>query len=230
MVTLRRLFIFTMAALIAAAAGAQSRPGMSVEQSYLQETVQIMIINQTARSPSREQKLLSLALIEDMITGGSKNDEIRQTLDFLVREGRASIATENGRVVNNFPDIRWQAAKYLGQFGTEEARRTLLDICQFENEPTVLYETIKSLGDIGIDNNNDAVVTISQAFSRFDRLNPNDSMAYAVIYAFENIARKNGGVYSREAVETLLRISDGNYITPVRDWARDLITGQRRTN
>jgi HEAT repeat protein len=228
MFTFKRLSIFLLAAVVSVSTVAAQRSSeMTVEESYLQESIELMIIRETARSNTREQKFIALEYIGDAIDRGSKSDDIRQTLEFLSREGRRTIAMENGRVVNNFPDVRRQSAKYLGQLGTEEARKSLLDICQFENEPMVLQEAIKSLGDIGSNDNNETVVIIAWAFSKFDNLNPDNLMAIATIDAFEKIARENNGISSPEAIRTLSRIADGNYISPVKDRARQLIADLR---
>jgi HEAT repeat protein len=231
MFSIKRFSILLLTAVIAvSAAFAQNNQEMTIEESYLQRSIELMIIRETARASTREQKFIALNYIGDAIDRGSKDDEIRQTLEFLSREGRRNIATENGRIVNNFPDVRRQSAKYLGQLGTEEARKSLLDICQFENEPMVLQEAIKSLGDIGNNDSNETVVIISWAFSKFDNLNPDNLMAIATIDAFENIARKNNGISSPEAVRTLARITEGYYITPVKDRARQLLADLRAYN
>jgi len=206
---------------------AQSSNEMSVEESYMRETIELMIIRETARASTREQKEIALHYIGDAIDRGNKSDDIRQTLEFLSREGRRSVAMESGRVVNNFPDIRRQSAKYLGQLGTEEARQTLLQICQYENEPMVLQEAIKSLGDIGVVDGNDTFIFVSWIFNRFDTLNPDNIMAIATIDAFEKIARRNNGINSPEAINTLRRITEGNYITPVKERATQLLSDLR---
>jgi hypothetical protein len=239
---LRRIFMFLLkrfsvlvltavAAVLAAvpAVSAQTNSGkeMTVEESYLQESIELMIIRETARAESREQKLIALDYIRDAIGRGSKNDEIRQTLEFLSREGRRTVSRENGRITNNFPDVRRQAAKYLGQMGTEEAQRSLMEITQFENEPMVLQEAIKSLGDIGLNNNNETVTHIAWIVRKFDNLNPDNLMAIATIDAFEKIADKNDGLNSQEAIQILVRISEGNYVTPVRERARQLLADLR---
>jgi len=223
----RFLVLLTVSVIMISNVPAQVHHDMTVEQSYLQESIELMIIRETARASSREQKFIALEYISDAITRGNKSDDIRLTLDFLSREGRRSVAMENGRIVNNFPDVRRQSARYLGQLGTEEARRSLLDICQFENEPMVLQEAIKSLGDIGSNENNETVVIISWAFSKFDNLNPDNLMAMATIDAFEKIASRNNGINSPEAIRTLARISEGHYITPVKDRARSLLAELR---
>jgi HEAT repeat protein len=228
MLAFKRFSIFLLAAVVSVSTvAAQRNSDMTVEESYLQESIELMIIRETARSNTREQKFIALEYIGDALDRGNRSDDIRQTLDYLSREGRRSVARENGRVMNNFPDVRRQSAKYLGQLGTEEARKTLLDICQFENEPMVLQEAIKSLGDIGNNDNNETVVIIAWAFSRFDNLNPDNLMAIATIDAFEKIARENNGINSVDAIRTLSRISEGHYITPVKERARQLISDLR---
>ena len=228
MVLSKRFFISAVMVIFAVVAvSAQTEKEMTVEQSYLQESIEMMIIRETARADTREAKFIALEYIADAIDRGSTNDDIRQTLEFLSREGRRTVARENGRVTNNFPDVRRQSAKYLGQLGTEEAKNALLDITQFENEPMVIQEAIKSLGDIGINDNNETIANIAWVVRKFDNTNPDNLMAIATIDAFEKIARKNGGINSPEAIQTLIRISEGQYIKPVQERARQLLAELR---
>jgi len=231
MFSLKKLSVILLAAVFAvstAAAQNNSQKEMTVEESYLQESIEMMIIRETARADTREQKLIALEYIAESIGKGSTNDEIRQTLEFLTREGRMTVARENNRITNNFPDVRRQAAKYLGQLGTEEAKTALLGICQYENEPMVLQEAIKSLGDIGINDNNEVITHIAWAISKFDTRKPDNLMALATIDAFEKIHRKNGGLNSPEAIQTLIRIAENQvYVTGVRERARQLLAELR---
>ena len=228
MFSLKRLFVLLITAVFAVSAlPAQNSGEMSIEQSYMQRAIEVMIIRESARASSREQKLISLQYIGEAIDRGNDDDEIRQTLVYLSREGRRSVARENGRVMNNFPDVRRQAARYLGLVGTEEARDALLEICQFENEPMVLQEAIKSLGDIGLNDDNETIANIAFVMRRFDNLNPDNLMAIATIDAFDKIARKNGGINSPEAIQILIRIAEGHYIKPVQERARQLIAELR---
>jgi hypothetical protein len=221
------LIIVAAVAVFAAAAQNPPQNELTVEQSYLQESIELMIIRETARASTREQKFIALEYIGDAINRGNNSDDIRQTLEYLSREGRRIQARENGRLTNNFPDVRRQAAKYLGQLGTEEARQSLIEICQFENEPMVLQEAIKSLGDIGTNDNNETVANIAWVVTRFDNLNPDNLMAIATIDAFERIARQNNGLNSPEAIRVLVRISEGHYIRPVQERARQLLAELR---
>jgi len=230
MFTIKRFSILIMTAVIITStvtAQSNAKKEMSVEESYLQESIEIMIIRETARAYTREQKLIALEYINDAIERGSTNDEIRQTLEFLSREGRMNMARENGRLMNNFPEVRRQSAKYLGKMGTEEARQSLLEICSFENEPMVLQEAIKSLGDIGTNEDNETVTHIAWIMSRFNATNPDNLMALATIDAFEKIARKNNGINTPEAARTLNLIAEGQYVTPVKERARQLLAELR---
>jgi len=231
MYSLRRpaiLFVAVVifAATVSAQTGSQRRE-MTVEESYLMESIEIMIIRETARSHSREQKMRSLDYIGEALDRGNKSDEIRQTLEELSMEGRRTVARERGRIVNNFPEVRRQAVRYLGQVGTEEARRSLILVLQSENEPMVLQEAIKSLGNIGTNVNNETVANICWIMDRNINLNPDNVMALETINALEKIARKNGGLNSPEAIQTLLRISEGLFINPVKNLARQLLADMR---
>ena len=227
------LFLVLFAALTVTIA-AQTRPGvtpgnqdMTVEQSYLQESVELMIIREQSRAESRDMKMVALEYISEAINRGNTNDEIRQALEFLSLEGLVNVTRENGRVVNNFPDVRLRAATYLGQLGTPEAKNTLIKMVAVDNEPMVLTEAIKSLGIIGINDNDETVNAISWTVNRFNNLNPDNLLALSAIEAFERLAASSGGIKDPAAVQTLIRIAEGSYIRPVQDRAREALSNMR---
>jgi hypothetical protein len=207
--------------------GASDRE-MSVEESYLQESVELMVIRETIRSDSRDQKLVALEYIGEAIDRGNTGEDLRQALEYLSMEGVMSKARENGRLVNNFPDVRRQAAKYLGDLGTPEAKNTLLRICVADPEPMVLQEAIKSLGSIGLNDNDETVSTIAWIVTRFDVLNPDNLLALSAIDAFEKIAEKNSGIKDPNVVRVLIRISEGPYIKPVQERAKQALMSLRK--
>jgi len=236
MLNFRRFFILAavILALPVLAAG-QTRPGvtlgnqeMSVEQSYLQESVELMIIREQSRTDSRDMKLVALEYIGDAINRGNRSDEIRASLEYLSLEGVVNIARENGRVVNNFPDVRKQAAFYLGQLGTPEAKDTLLKMVNGDNEPMVITEAIRSLGTIGLNDSEEVSKTISWTVNRFHGLNPDNFLALSALDAFEKLAAANNGIHDRNALETIIKIADGPYVRPVQDRARELLDELRQ--
>ncbi|MCL2066393.1 MAG: HEAT repeat domain-containing protein [Treponema sp.] len=228
MLTFKRFFILAVTALftVSAAMGQRSDREMSIEESYLQESIELMIIRETARSESMDQKLIALEYIAEAIDRGNTGTEIKQALEFLSIEGTVNQTRENGRLVNNFPTVRRQAAKYLGQLGTDEAKTALFRVCMAENEPMVLQEAVKSLGDIGLNENNETVRVIAWVVSRFDVHNPDNLLALSAVDAFDKLS-KSGGTMDPNAVQLLVRIADGNYVRPVQERARQVLMDMR---
>jgi HEAT repeat protein len=228
MTTIKRLFIMLVAALIAVVSAAGQE--MSVEESYLQESIELMVIRETSRSDSRDQKMVALQYINEAISRGNKGEDIRQALEYLSLEGIMNQARENGRVVNNYPDVRRQAARYLGELGTPEAKNTLVKVCLADNEPMVLQEAVKSIGDINtVDNDDSMVAAIAWVASRFDMLKPDNMLALSAIETLEKIAARNNGIKDPNAARLLITISENpSYIKPVQDRARQALTALRK--
>jgi hypothetical protein len=229
--TLKRFFVLLFVALfVVPAVTGQSASGseMSIEESYLQEAIELMIIRETARSDSRDQKLIALEHIENAIERGSTNDELRTTLEFLSLEGTQNRAMQSGRLVNNYPDIRRQAAKHLGSVGTKEAKEALLKICAVDNEPMVLQEAIKSLGTIGLNDNDDtvsAIVWVTNNFHNSDA--PDNILAIATIDALDRIAQKYNKIDSG-SIQLIAKIMEGPYALPVKERARQVLFNMRK--
>ncbi|MDR1419524.1 MAG: HEAT repeat domain-containing protein [Treponema sp.] len=203
---------------------------MSVEESYLQESVELMVIREASQAGSRDQKMVALNYIGEAIGRGNKGEEIRQALEYLSMEGVMNKARENNRIVNNFPDVRRQAAKYLGEVGTPEAKNTLIRIIAADTEPMVLQEAVKSLAKIGINDNDETLNAIAWTFTRFDVTNPDNLLALSTVDAILTLAEKNGGIKDPNAIRTLIKISDGPYIKPVQEKARYAMNELRKYN
>jgi hypothetical protein len=236
MLTFKRFLIIALVTLaLPVMVSAQTRPGtttdtseMSVEQSYLQESVELMIIREQSRTDNRDMKMVALEYINDAINRGNKSDDIRSALEYLSLEGVINIARENGRVVNNFPDVRVKAATALGKLGTPEAKDTLLKMVNRDNEPMVITEAIKSLGLIGMNNADEVTQTICWTVNRFNTLNPDNMLALSAIDAFDKIAVANNGIKDRNVLELLFKIANGFYIPAVKNRASELLEKLRQ--
>ena len=232
MLSFKRLAILVLMAVLSVSAFAQSNSSeeRSVEESYLQEAIEMMIIKEMSRGDSLDQKYVALEYIGDAIDRGNTGTEVRQALEFLSTEGTRTVAREGGRVVNNFPHVRRQAARYLGQINNEEAKDALIQILQSgEKETMVLMEAVKSLGEIGINKNGETVEQIAWIVSRVDNTNPDNLLALATVEAFEKIHKANGSI-SPNAIQLLMRISQGQYIKPVQERAKQAIANIRAGN
>jgi HEAT repeat protein len=225
MTIFKRSFTLLIAAFLAlpAVMGQSNDSETSIEESYLQEAIEMMIIRETSRSDSLDQKLLALEHIGSAIERGSTNEEIRVTLEYLSLEGTQNKARMSGRLVNNYPNVRRQAAKYLGDLGTKEAKTALLKICTSEDEKMVLQEAIKSLGTIGMNDNDDVVNTIVWIMNKDTNSdNPDNILAVAAIDTIEKLARQNKSA-DPNAIQVIARIMGGPYAVPVKQRARQAL-------
>ncbi|MDR2144158.1 MAG: HEAT repeat domain-containing protein [Treponema sp.] len=227
----RVIVILTLAAIPLFPLAAQNDE-MSVEESYLQESVENMIIREQSRADSREMKMIALTYIGDAIDRGNTSNEVRQALEYLGLEGVLNRGREIGRLVNNFPDVRREAARYLGEMGKKgnaEAKDTLLKIVYYDNEPMVLQEAVKSLADIGNDDNGKTVSTIVWILQKFDNTNPDNLLALSAIEAFEKLGASNDGIKDPNVIQMLIRIAEGPYIRPVQERAKSVLGKIRLT-
>jgi hypothetical protein len=223
----KKIFLAASAAGLLAAFAATAQE-MSVEESYLQESIENMIIREQSIATGRDMKLVALEYIGEAIDHGNTGEDVRNALEYLALEGLTNQTRENGRMINNFPDVRAKAVVYLGEIGTPEAKNALLKVMLADPEPMVLTEAVKSLAKIGLNDNEETANTISWVVTRFDVLNPDNLLALSALEAFEILAEKNGGLKDPSALRTIMRIADGRYITPVRDRARQLIFDLRQ--
>ena len=239
MVTLKRLLFLGVVFLAAltmvmgqsnTSRNPSSNREMSVEQSYLQESVELMIIREQSRADSRDMKLVALEYINDAINRGNTGEEIRSSLEYLGLEGVVNQTRENGRLVNNYPDIRTRAATYLGMLGTPQAKDSLIKMVLADNEPMVLTEAIKSLAKIGLNDNDETVNAISWIVTRYDVLNPDNLLALSAIEAYEKIAEANNGIKDPSAIRTLIRIAEGHYNRSVQERAKQALAELRQYN
>ena len=90
--------------------------------------------------------------------------------------------------MNNYPDIRRRACLALGKVKTEESKNYLVKVTLAENEPMVIAAAVNSLGEIGINGNDEVVDAIAYANRRNQILNPTSSLAFEVIEAYEKLA------------------------------------------
>ena len=230
MVNMKRLILFILIAGVPFMPAMAQSSEMSVEESYLQESVENMIIREQSRAESREMKMIALAYIGDAIDRGNKSKEVSQALEYMGLEGTLNMTRENGRLVNNYPDVRRETVKYLGQMGTEEAKDVLLRIIYYDNEPMVLQEAVKSLGDIGIDDNGKTAATIAWIVQKFDNTVPDNLLALSAVEAIEKLDKSGDGIRDPSAIQMLIRIAEGNYIRIVQDRAKQALLNIRKSH
>ncbi len=193
----------------------------NVESEYL-SSVEDVVITELANSEERDNKIVALQYLETAVNEGRATPDMMKALGGLAGEGITTQSRTNGRLMNNFPDIRAKACDILANVKTEESKDTLVKIALADNEPMVITAAIRSLGEIGINNNDEVSETIAWAQKKNAVLNPTSSLALEVLIAYEKIADKveNKG----PMIQAVGQIAANyRYVTPVRTRALELL-------
>ena len=193
----------------------------SVENEYLND-VDGDIIMSLANSDELDNKLVALQYLQNAIDEGNTSEAVIKALDQLAGEGLTNQSRTNGRLINNFPEVRRQACLMMAKITTEHSKNTLISIAVADNEPMVIAAAVKSLGEIGINENDETVEAIAFANRRNQVLNPTSSLALEVLTAYEVLAANTEN--KKTLIDSVARIStDYHYVTPVRQKAYKLL-------
>ncbi len=217
----RKVFAASALMLLAGFAFAQSEKETSVESEYLND-VDGDIIMTLAESDEYDNKLVAIQYLAAALEEGNTSPSVIQALDRLAGEGLTTQSRTNGRLSNNFPEIRREACKLMAKVPTEHSKNMLIDIATADNEPMVIAAACKALGEIGINNNDETVEAIAFANRRNRVLNPTSSLALEVLNAFEVLADSTED--KKNIIREVTAISaDYHYVTPVRQKALNLL-------
>ena len=217
--------------LICGTVFAQENGGeQTVEELYLQSQVKVKIIKAEAESVDRDMKMIAIQDIEKMITDGQIEENDREMvgiLSSLGTEGISNQVIEQGAVINNFPMVRKEAVRLLGEVGGDHARDALVTVLLTDNEPMVLSEAVVAISKVGPDEQGVAMAVLADAMRSQTALVKDNNFANAFILAVENLAQNNGGVDDIRIFEELTKIADprSGYITVVRKKAFELLKG-----
>ena len=103
---------------------AQSRNETTVEDEYL-SSVEDVIITELSSSPEYDNKIIALQYLENALGEGRSTPDMIRALTGLAGEGVTTKARTNGRLMNNYPDIRRKVSlRYL-----RKEFHYLLDYC-----------------------------------------------------------------------------------------------------
>jgi HEAT repeat protein len=204
---------------------APAKDEKTVEESYLEETLEALVIREQAQAESLKMKEEAIKSIKTAFKEGRKNEEIYKALDYLALEGivRITRTAGLGKPTNNYPKIRSDACGLLGEMGTELAKDTLVKVVYADNEPMVIASAVRALGTMGKLVNEEAIQAITYVVNRYDILAPDNTLAFETLVAFERIADANNGLKNPSAIRSIVKIADGNYVKDVTDKADEVL-------
>lgn len=201
---------------------------ITVEQAYL-NSIEGVMIKEMVAAEGRDSKLVALQYIEEALNEGRQTEEIQAALGSLATTGLSTVIREDGRVLNNYPEIRRKACELLSKMPTEESKDVLVAIMYTDNEPSVITAAVKSLGTIGKNNNDEVSDMINWIARKFDTVNPTSSLALEILNTFERMADSISN--KKDMFETIMRIANNyNYVTPVRTKALEIMRIISNTN
>ena len=206
----------------------QSDSMITVEQAYL-NSIEGVMIKEMVSADGRDAKLVALQYIEEALNQGRKTEEIQAALGDLATTGLSTVIREDGRVLNNYPEIRRKACELLGQLSTEKAKDVLVSVMYTDNEPAVITAAVKSLGTIGKNDNDEVFNMINWIARKFDTVNPTSSLALEILNTYEKMA---GSITNKKDMfETIMRIANNySYVTPVRTRAHEVMRAISNAN
>ena len=104
---------------------ASAKSETSVEEEYLNDVDGVVILS-LAQSDEYDNKLVAMQFLEEAVNNGNSSPDVMKALNQLAGEGITSQSRTNGRLINNFPDIRRRACLALGKIKTEESKNYLV--------------------------------------------------------------------------------------------------------
>jgi hypothetical protein len=219
--------LLAMSAVSASAQQAASSGGgkeITIEELFL-KSVEFQILREKAFAEDYDLKMNALDDIEKKLQDGSYNSgdqQVQFVLEYLALEGSAHTTRENGRLVNNFPEVRRRAAEMLGRLGTDAAKDTLIRVILVDDEPVVKSEAAYALGLIGKNPDNQVVQALAFVYNQEDPTKPDNNFGYAMCLAIEKLAQKTP-IKDPIAYQILVKIAQGNYLRTVRNKALQVL-------
>jgi hypothetical protein len=200
---------FIMSAVAAPLAAQDSGGRASGGGTQRQNSLDVNSLRDVTGPDGLDYRNKMLKDIAEAVSAGDVSDEVYAVLDYMSREGLANKTIRQGQLLNDYPTIRRQVAEQLGKIGTAKAAGILIQLCRNENSALdVQRETIRALGDIGVNENGTTVTVLIFKLRGFNERNPDsdvERVLLAAVEAFDKIDKKNNGFanQSKEVQEFL---------------------------
>ena len=152
---------------------------------------------------SHENKVLAATKLREL---GVKNQDVIDALIFGLQQGTVFVQRVNGRVINDFWDVRTASALALGELGGPKVLPYLYQAGRYEPDTYVKSAIAVAMGKIG---QKEAIPEIKRMILTADRSGNDDVLLLACIQALRDIGDK-------DAFIPLVEIARGKYTRSVR--------------
>lgn len=186
--------------------GAKVRPVLpEIERNYLLEL---------ASSQEEYLKLMVLTQIQEGLEDGSYTGvepAILSILHMLAGEGVANPIRMDGRLINDFPEVRRRAAALLGRWGDLRSSATLIRLLSSESSIQVALTQAEAIGRLGSDPSGRGTVAIATRAEVALRSGYGAVWGVVLPGILENILQYNGGYPDSAGFRLHTRLLGGDF-------------------
>ncbi len=202
-----------------------------VGQSGEQESpgARLSIIRSKASSGDPLLKLEALKWVDRMINENSMGGIESEVVNIVANLGlEPFLSTQRSGIspiiVNDHPLVRREAAVVLGRIGGAGSVRALVDMVHHEEDLDVLKNIMYAFGNIGENPGQRVTEAIGRRIYRVNATGSiDDELAYATLYAIEQISILEGGIEDPSVYDTLAILSDERFANVVTEKALNVI-------
>jgi hypothetical protein len=164
-------------------------------------------------------------ILESTSPRKSELDYLRAA-EAVLTEGVLNPKRRDGRIINDFPELRRRAAELVGRHGDLRSRQPLFELLRYEWSAGGVRETVDALGRLGGVGGGEGVSFLLQRF-RAAGSSVGDALAAAAIDYVGREFRFHG-ILRPDAVELLQTIYLGGFSRKIRLQAVETLRGLKR--
>ncbi|OHD07315.1 MAG: hypothetical protein A2086_03120 [Spirochaetes bacterium GWD1_27_9] len=169
------------------------------------------------KDKTEKTKILEAILNEfDKEGYSAKDKKIISIAEKFLMEGVFDKEYENGRLINDFPEVRLQAVKLLAKIGGDNQRDLLMNIFISDDNLVVKAEACEAFIQFGETANGDVVRTIIYVYRKYQPRYP--KLIFAMINALREFITPESPSYY-DAIYLLTEIQMGSFNDTIREKA-----------
>lgn len=222
------LLVLVLAGLCFPLAAQAGKGGSTdVEEEYLWQAMEMQQITVEARDVSRESKFSALLSIQAMVDenrlgSDERKAELVTVLEGLAGEGIFNKVLSNGRVANDYPDVRRQAVELLAKVGGRDVKKVLIKVTTDDNEPMVISQAVYGLGAVVGPDDKDVLPYVADVMLRNHAGKRDDNLAFACLLAIEKMSGTFKGLDKNTMIVLNMASEKGAYGSKVRAKAEQI--------
>jgi outer membrane protein assembly factor BamB len=190
-----------------------------------------LFLESLAEMGTRDAAARLLAEIRARVKAGFPDGSgwyVSRILERIASGGLHNPVYRNMRIVNDWPELRAEAADLLGTIGSLESRMLLISILTSEYDDVAKSSEIAALGSLGSDPDGASSRAIAAVFSKSGAGHPEGRIAAAAVGAIGRLIAYGGGIPDPSASSLLIAVLSGRYPESLRAAAQNFLgTGMR---